>query len=87
MNRVNDQCRVRFRWTSAGAEDVEIVDYLRRIPCEGSSPHGCLRATYTPDKLPSMLVRNGEPERHPEPTNVDLLALRQSRFALLDLLE
>ena len=25
--RVNDQYRVCFRWTSAGAEDVEIVDY------------------------------------------------------------
>ncbi len=25
--RVNDQFRVRFRWTPAGAEDVEIVDY------------------------------------------------------------
>ena len=25
--RVNDQCRVCFRWTMAGAEDVEIVDY------------------------------------------------------------
>jgi proteic killer suppression protein len=25
--RVNDQFRVCFRWTSAGAEDVEIVDY------------------------------------------------------------
>ena len=25
--RVNDQYRVGFRWTSAGAEDVEIVDY------------------------------------------------------------
>jgi proteic killer suppression protein len=25
--RVNDQCRVCFRWTAAGAEDVEIVDY------------------------------------------------------------
>jgi proteic killer suppression protein len=25
--RVNDQCRICFRWTSAGAEDVEIVDY------------------------------------------------------------
>jgi len=25
--RVNDQLRVRFRWTAAGAEDVEIVDY------------------------------------------------------------
>jgi proteic killer suppression protein len=24
--RVNDQYRVCFRWTSAGAEDVEIVD-------------------------------------------------------------
>jgi proteic killer suppression protein len=24
---VNDQCRVCFRWTEAGAEDVEIVDY------------------------------------------------------------
>ncbi len=24
--RVNDQFRVCFRWTSAGAEDVEIVD-------------------------------------------------------------
>jgi toxin HigB-1 len=25
--RVNDRFRVCFRWTSAGAEDVEIVDY------------------------------------------------------------
>jgi toxin HigB-1 len=25
--RVNDQWRVCFRWTDAGAEDVEIVDY------------------------------------------------------------
>ena len=25
--RVNDQYRICFRWTSAGAEDVEIVDY------------------------------------------------------------
>jgi proteic killer suppression protein len=25
--RVNDQFRVCFRWTRAGAEDVEIVDY------------------------------------------------------------
>jgi toxin HigB-1 len=25
--RVNDQFRVCFRWTSAGAMDVEIVDY------------------------------------------------------------
>ena len=25
--RVNDQWRIVFRWTSAGAEDVEIVDY------------------------------------------------------------
>jgi proteic killer suppression protein len=25
--RVNDQFRVCFRWTAAGAEDVEIVDY------------------------------------------------------------
>lgn len=25
--RVNDQWRVCFRWTAAGAEDVEIVDY------------------------------------------------------------
>jgi len=25
--RVNDQYRVCFRWTEAGAEDVEIVDY------------------------------------------------------------
>jgi proteic killer suppression protein len=24
---VNDQYRVCFRWTAAGAEDVEIVDY------------------------------------------------------------
>jgi proteic killer suppression protein len=24
---VNDQFRVCFRWTPAGAEDVEIVDY------------------------------------------------------------
>jgi proteic killer suppression protein len=25
--RVNDQFRVCFRWTAAGAEEVEIVDY------------------------------------------------------------
>ena len=25
--RVNDQYRVCFRWTAAGAKDVEIVDY------------------------------------------------------------
>jgi proteic killer suppression protein len=25
--RVNDQSRICFRWTPAGAEDVEIVDY------------------------------------------------------------
>ena len=25
--RVNEQFRVCFRWTDAGAEDVEIVDY------------------------------------------------------------
>jgi len=25
--RVNDQFRACFRWTAAGAEDVEIVDY------------------------------------------------------------
>ena len=25
--RVNEQFRVCFRWTAAGAEDVEIVDY------------------------------------------------------------
>ena len=25
--RVNDQWRVCFRWTAAGVEDVEIVDY------------------------------------------------------------
>lgn len=25
--RVNDQYRICFRWTDAGAEDVEIVDY------------------------------------------------------------
>mgnify|MGYP000134071258 CR=1 FL=1 len=25
--RINDQVRVCFRWTVAGAEDVEIVDY------------------------------------------------------------
>jgi proteic killer suppression protein len=25
--RVNDQFRVCFRWTPAGAEDVEIIDY------------------------------------------------------------
>jgi proteic killer suppression protein len=24
---INDQWRICFRWTSAGAEDVEIVDY------------------------------------------------------------
>jgi proteic killer suppression protein len=25
--RINDQFRLCFRWTAAGAEDVEIVDY------------------------------------------------------------
>lgn len=25
--RINEQFRVCFRWTAAGAEDVEIVDY------------------------------------------------------------
>jgi proteic killer suppression protein len=25
--RINDQYRACFRWTAAGAEDVEIVDY------------------------------------------------------------
>ena len=25
--RINDQYRICFRWTSGGAEDVEIVDY------------------------------------------------------------
>jgi len=25
--RINDQWRIVFRWTPAGAEDVEIVDY------------------------------------------------------------
>ena len=25
--RINDQWRVLFRWTDAGAEDVEIIDY------------------------------------------------------------
>ena len=25
--RINDQYRLCFRWTAAGAEDVEIVDY------------------------------------------------------------
>jgi toxin HigB-1 len=25
--RVNDQCRICFRWTVDGAVDVEIVDY------------------------------------------------------------
>ena len=25
--RINDQCRVCFRWTAGGAADVEIVDY------------------------------------------------------------
>jgi proteic killer suppression protein len=25
--RINDQYRVCFRWTMAGAEDVEVVDY------------------------------------------------------------
>jgi len=25
--RVNDQFRICFRWTSAGPEDVEVVDY------------------------------------------------------------
>jgi len=25
--RINDQWRILFRWTDAGAEDVEIIDY------------------------------------------------------------
>ena len=25
--RINDQLRICFRWTTAGPEDVEIVDY------------------------------------------------------------
>ena len=25
--RINDQWRICFRWTTAGAEDVEVVDY------------------------------------------------------------
>lgn len=25
--RINDQWRICFRWTEAGAEDVQIVDY------------------------------------------------------------
>jgi len=25
--RVNDQYRIRFRWTDSGPEDVEVVDY------------------------------------------------------------
>ena len=25
--RINDQWRICFRWTDAGAEDVQIVDY------------------------------------------------------------
>jgi proteic killer suppression protein len=25
--RINDQWRICFRWTAAGAEDVEIIDY------------------------------------------------------------
>jgi len=25
--RINDQWRICFRWTEAGAEDVEIIDY------------------------------------------------------------
>ena len=25
--RINDQCRLCFRWTDTGADDVEIVDY------------------------------------------------------------
>jgi proteic killer suppression protein len=29
--RINDQYRVCFRWTAAGAENVEIVDYHQRI--------------------------------------------------------
>jgi len=31
--RINDQYRVCFHWTAAGAEDVEIVDYHEE--CEG----------------------------------------------------
>ena len=27
--RINDQYRICFRWTDAGPEDVEIVDYHR----------------------------------------------------------
>ena len=25
--RTNDQCRIVFRWTDAGPDDVEIIDY------------------------------------------------------------
>jgi proteic killer suppression protein len=28
--RINHQCRVYFRWSESGPEDVEIVDYHRR---------------------------------------------------------
>lgn len=27
--RINDQWRICFRWTEAGAEDVEVLDYHR----------------------------------------------------------
>lgn len=27
--RINDQWRICFRWTAAGAEDAEIIDYHR----------------------------------------------------------
>jgi proteic killer suppression protein len=30
--RINDQFRICFRWTTAGAEDVEIVDYQNSLP-------------------------------------------------------
>lgn len=29
--RINDQYRICFRWTDEGADDVEIVDYHRRL--------------------------------------------------------
>ena len=32
--RINDQYRIRFRWTAAGAEDVEIVAGRRAITAD-----------------------------------------------------
>jgi proteic killer suppression protein len=35
--RINDQWRVVFRWTDAGPEDVEIVDYHYSRPAKGAT--------------------------------------------------